>query len=346
MTVRLKPVSEQVIVITGASSGIGLATAREAAGRGARVVMNSRDGVDLERAAHDIRTAGGRVVYDVGDVGDLDAMERLAALAVREFGAFDTWVNNAGVSIYGMIADVPLEDAHRLFRTNYWGVVHGSLVAAAHFRRRGMRDGSGCALINVGSILSETGYPLQGYYAASKHAVKGFTDSLRLDLQKEAVPVSVSLVEPGPIDTPFPAHAGNYLGVEPTHMPPVYAPEVVADAILECARHPHRTLLVGGGAKMLAMMEKYAPGLADRQKMAAFEQQRTDEPARDDATLWEPRPGDGRIHGGYPGHVMQSSAYTAMAKRPAGTAGAVLGLAAVGLGIGFALGAFGAERAD
>jgi NAD(P)-dependent dehydrogenase (short-subunit alcohol dehydrogenase family) len=347
MRVKLKPIREQVIVITGASSGIGLATAKEAARRGARVVLNSRDEADLTRAVDEIRAQGGQAAYDVGDVADFKAMQRLAETAVREFGGFDTWVNNAGVSIYGPIEDVALEDARRLFETNYWGVVHGSLVATAHLKQRVRQDGdwSG-ALINVGSVLSETGYPLQGHYVASKHAVKGFTDSLRLELEKEGSTISLTLIEPTAIDTPYPEHARNYLGVEPKHQPPVYAPELVADAILECAEHRHRTLRVGGGAKMYSLMEKVAPGLGDKQKMTAFDQQRTAEPARDDDTLWEPRPGDGRVRGHYPGHVMRSSVYTTMAKHPGATAGTVLGLAALGVGLGLAWKTFAGERAD
>ena len=329
MKVKLKPIAEQVVVITGASSGIGLATARAAAAKGATVVLSSRDAVDLRESLEEIRARGGSASSHVADVGDPAAMRALAEAAVGEFGRIDTWVNNAGVSIYGLIEDVPLEDAHRLFQTNYWGVVHGSLAALPHLRERGG------ALINIGSVLSETGYPLQGHYAASKHAVKGFTDSLRLEVEKEGAPVVVTLVQPAAIDTPYPEHARNYLATEPQHVPPVYHPDVVADAILSCAVRPHRNLRVGGSAKLFTATEKLAPRLADRMKMSHFEGQHADLPPRDDDTLFEPRPGDGRVRGNYPGLVRRSSTYTAMAQRPA-TAAAMLGLAALGLGIGVA----------
>ena len=217
MRVKLKRIQEQVIVITGASSGIGLATARMAADRGARVVLTSRDDVDLRHVVEDIRAAGGQAIQVAGDVADLDAMKRVAATAVGELGAIDTWVNNAGVSIFGRLEETGTMDARRLFETNYWGVVHGTLAALPHLRAQGG------ALINLGSVLSDTGYPLQGHYTASKHAVKGFTDSLRLELEQEGAPVSVTLIQPAAIDTPYPEHAKSYLGVEPRHVPPVYA---------------------------------------------------------------------------------------------------------------------------
>jgi NAD(P)-dependent dehydrogenase (short-subunit alcohol dehydrogenase family) len=303
--VRLKRVGEQVIVITGASSGIGLATAQLAARMGARLVVTSRDEVDLQQVVERIRAAGGEAAYVVADVADLEAMKRVAATAVREFGGIDTWVNNAGVSIYGRIENVGLMDARRLFETNYWGVVHGALAALPHLKARGG------ALINVGSILSDTGYPLQGHYTASKHAVKGLTDSLRLELEHEGAPVSVTLIQPAAIDTPYPEHAKSYLGVEPTHVPPVYAPEVVARVILASAERPQRNVLVGGGAKVFNTIERFAPRLGDRFKAAtAFAGQRTDQPLKDSDTLFGPRPGDSSVRGHYRGHVMQSSAYT------------------------------------
>ncbi|HEX2219445.1 MAG TPA: SDR family NAD(P)-dependent oxidoreductase, partial [Gemmatimonadales bacterium] len=164
---KLKPIGEQVIVITGASSGIGLATAKLAAERGGRVVLVSRDEEDLAAAAGEIRASGGWATYQVADVADYRAMQRVARQVVVELGRIDTWVNNAGVTVYGLIEEVPIEDARRLFETNYWGVVNGSLAALPHLRT------DGGALINVGSVLSDTGYPLQGHYTASKHAVKG-----------------------------------------------------------------------------------------------------------------------------------------------------------------------------
>ena len=145
-------------------------------------------------------------------------------------------MNNAGLSIYGPIEEVPVEDARRLFNVNYWGVVHGTLTAVSH-----LKDHGG-AIINLGSVTSDRAIPLQGHYSASKHAVKAFTDALRMELEKEGAPVSLTLIKPGAIDTPFPEHARNYMEAEPKHPAPVYDPSVVADAIIFCAEHARRDL--------------------------------------------------------------------------------------------------------
>ena len=322
---KLKLLNEQVIVITGASSGIGLATAKLAARRGAQVVLVSRDEEDLARAVREIQERGASAVHFVADVADQAAMQRVARDVVVQFGRIDTWINNAGVTVYGLIEEVPTEDARRLFETNYWGVVNGSLAALPH-----LRSGGG-ALINLGSVLSDTGYPLQGHYTASKHAVKGFTDSLRLEVEKSGAPVCITLIQPAAIDTPYPEHAKNHLGFEAKHMPPVYAPEVVAKAILHCAVRPERNVLVGGSGKVFSTSEKFAPRLFDRMKEAtSFHGQLTDRPARSGDTLFHPRPDDGRVRGGHPGHVMKTSAYTE-ARLHRGKA--LLGLAVLGAGL-------------
>jgi NAD(P)-dependent dehydrogenase (short-subunit alcohol dehydrogenase family) len=323
---KLKPLRQQVVVITGGSSGIGLATARLAAERGAQVVLVSRDEEDLGRAVREIRErGGGRATYFVADVADHAALQRVARDVTVEFGRIDTWVNNAGVTVYGLTEEVPLGDARRLFETNYWGVVNGSLAALPH-----LRTGGG-ALINIGSVLSDTGYPLQGHYTASKHAVKGFTDSLRLEVEKSGAGVSVTLIQPAAIDTPYTDHARNHLGVQARQMPPVYAPEVVAKAILRCAEKPERNVLVGGSGKLFSTGEKFVPRLFDLMKEATgFAGQRTDTPARDEDTLFHPRPHDGRVRGSYPGRVMVSSAYTEARLHRGRT---LLGLALLGAGL-------------
>jgi short-subunit dehydrogenase len=258
MSVRLKKLRDQVIVLTGASSGIGLATARLAAVRGARLVLAARSGEELQQLADEINRAGGRAVPVVADVSRDEEVCRIVDAARYHFGGFDTWVNNAGVIIFGRLEDTPAEDFRRLFDTNFWGVVHGSLAAVRHLRQWGG------ALVNVGSLASDRAFPLQGMYAASKHAVKGFTDALRTELEHDRAPVSVTLVKPTAMSTALPRHGANYLGEEPTLPPPVYETRLAAEAILHAAEHPARDLYVGDAARVMASMAAVAPKLTDR----------------------------------------------------------------------------------
>jgi short-subunit dehydrogenase len=321
MRVQLKKLSEQTVVITGASSGIGLATARLAAKRGARLVLAARSEDDLRTLVSEIERDGGRAVAVAADVGDEADVRRIRDAAVRTFGGFDTWVNNAGVSVYGESLEVALADMRRVFDTNVWGVIHGSRIACEHLRVHGG------ALINVGSEVSDRAVPLQGIYSASKHAVKGWTDALRTELEADRVPVSVTLIKPGPIDTPYTQHAKNYLRDQPKHAPPVYAPESVAQAILHAAEHPVRELFVGGAAKLVATMQKVSPRLTDKfVEKVIIPGTHSGRPRYSRDALH--RPGGGlRERGDYDGMVRRSM-YTHAAIHPVMT-----GMMAVGAGL-------------
>src|SRR4029078_7025743 len=173
----------------------------------------------------------GRATHVVADVALPDEMDRVANIAIREFGGFDYWVNHPGLSIYGKLIDVPMENKKRPFDTNFWGVVNGCRTAVRYFA------GRGGTIINVRRVVSDRAIPLQGMYSASKHAVLGYTDALRMELEHDGLPISITLVKPASINTPFIEHARNYMPEAPTFPPPVYAPEVVARAILRCAEH-------------------------------------------------------------------------------------------------------------
>jgi short-subunit dehydrogenase len=304
---RWKPkrLRDQVIVITGASSGIGLATARMAAARGARVILTSRNERDLRVAVEEIDARGGRATHVVADVAVPEEMDRVADIAIREFGGFDTWINNAGISIYGKLTDVPMEDKKRLFDTNFWGVVNGCRTAVRHFVHRGG------TIINIGSVVSDRAIPLQGMYSASKHAVLGYTDALRMELEHDQLPITVTLVKPASINTPFVDHARNYMPDAPTLPPPVYAPEVVARAILRCAERRIREITVGGGGRMITAFGRLAPRTTDAlMERTMFDQQQDpNRPAQQLDSLYRPTR-DGDATGPYDGHVMQSSIYT------------------------------------
>jgi short-subunit dehydrogenase len=303
---KLKRLKDQVIVITGASSGIGLATARMAARRGARVVLSARNEADLRTVTDEIRANGGRAFAVTADVSSEADMDRLGEVALREFGAVDTWVNNAGLSIYGKLVEIPMKDKRRLFDINFWGVVNGCRTAVRFLKHRGG------ALINIGSEVSDRAIPLQGIYSASKHAVAGYTDALRMELEHDNYPISVTLVKPSAIDTPFPEHARNYMdeGV-PTLPPPVYAPEVVAEAILKCAEKPIRDVRVGGSGKANVLMGRLAPRLTDLyMEREMFDTQKTHDRSQSrEGSLDRPQ-ADGHERGLYRGRVRQSSAYT------------------------------------
>jgi NAD(P)-dependent dehydrogenase (short-subunit alcohol dehydrogenase family) len=214
----------------------------------------------------------------------------------------------------------------RQMDVNYWGQVYGSRTAVQHLRR------AGGALINVGSALSDRAIPLQGGYCAAKHALKAFTDALRMELEEQGLPIAVTLVKPASIDTPFFQKARTYLGVEPQPVPPVYAPEVVSEVILHAAEHPLRELIAGGsGAKLSAA--RFTPRLADLyMERWTFDSQGTDKPVDGRAdNLYDPVPTDGGERGrNWEGHTRESSVYTRAALHPRASAAVI---AAVALGI-------------
>jgi short-subunit dehydrogenase/ElaB/YqjD/DUF883 family membrane-anchored ribosome-binding protein len=326
---NLKPLNQQAIVVTGATSGIGLAVARRAARAGACVFLIARSEGDLKTLCEELQATGARVAWAVADVADHDALMAAAEKCQRLFGGFDTWVNNAGVTIFGQLRETTLEDQRRLFDTNYWGVVNGSLVAVEHLRAR---PGGG-AIINVGSILSDAPIPIQGAYSASKHAVKGFTNALRMELMREQAPITVSLVKPAAIDTPYNRHARNLTGQAMQNPQPVYATHVVADTILYCASHPIREITVGGGGRLIASFYAVLPGVAEplfarfapslmRDRRSAWQP--------DDDGLYDPTEDglDEEVH--YP-MVRQFSALAEVRKHPGIAAGVIAVLAGVGL---------------
>jgi NAD(P)-dependent dehydrogenase (short-subunit alcohol dehydrogenase family) len=174
-----------------------------AASKGAKVVVAARNEEALKELVNELREKGHSATLVKADVGREEDVNKIAETAITEFGHFDTWVNNAGISIFGHAMDVSIEDIKRLFETNFWSVVYGSRAAVKHFKERGVPG----ALINVGSLFGDRGTLIQSTYAASKFAVHGWTESIRMELEKEKAPVSVTLIHPGRIDTPYNEHA-------------------------------------------------------------------------------------------------------------------------------------------
>lgn len=323
MKLSLKPLKQQVIVITGASSGIGLATAREAARRGARLVLASRNKSALDALVEELKGQGTDAIAVQADVGVQEDHQKIVDAAMTAYGGFETWVNNAGVSIFGKLDEVAIEDQRQLFETNFWGVVYGSMAALGHLRQMGG------ALINVGSEVSDRAVPLQGVYSASKHAVKGYTDALRMELEADGAPVSITLIKPASIDTAFVEHAKNYMDVEPQLPPPIYSPQAVAEAILYAAEHPMRDVFVGSASKAISSFGQSMPGIADKVfGSTLIRAQRSNKPAgpRHDA-LWDA--GDAPTRDTYTDkRVHSSSLYTDLNTRWRGLMWAGAGIAA------------------
>jgi short-subunit dehydrogenase len=286
--IQLKPLAKQIVVLTGGTSGIGLTTARMLAQRGAKLFLIARNEDALRSVRDEIRAGGGEAEYAVADVADKPELEAAAARVVEVFGGFDTWINDAGAFIYGRLDVVPLEDQRRLFDVTYWGMVHGTLIAAERLKH------TGGAIINVGSVLGEIAIPYQGAYCASKFAIKGFTEAFRREAEAERQPISITLIKPAAINTPFTDHARNRMDSSGTrNPPPAYDPHLVARAITHACETPVRDLTIGGaGGVSLVLANLLAPRVMDwltaRAGHASMATQNPGDPSQRD-NLYEPR---------------------------------------------------------
>ncbi|KLK94736.1 oxidoreductase [Microvirga vignae] len=325
MPVRQKTVEEQVVVITGASSGIGLATAHLFASRGAKgLVLAARNEEALRKVAEELGRGGTRAIAVPADVSKREDLERIARTAIDTFGGFDTWVNDAAVALYGTLDKIPIEDQRQLFEVNYWGVVNGSMIAAEHLRNRGG------TIINVGSVLSERAMMLQTQYSASKHAVKAFTDGLRMELETQGAPIAVTLIKPSAIDTPYVEHARNYLDKEAAVPPPTYDPHLVAKAIVFAAEHQRRELTIGFGGWVIGAMGKIAPRLTDKaMELTGYSSQTTNQPERPQMrdNLYRARE-DGDMYSSLPGEPRKTSLLLEAQLHPFATAAVLAGIGA------------------
>ena len=326
MKLKLKPLEEQTIVITGGSSGIGLATAKMAAGRGANVVIVSRDEEGCRRICDEIQAEGGRCDYVAADVGERAQVKKAVDTVIRRHGGFDTWCNNAGVGTYAKLSEISDEDHRRMFETNYWGVVHGSSEALPHLREKGG------ALINTGSISSEMPAPILSAYTASKFAVKGYTDSLRLELIHDQAPVSVTLIQPSGIHTPFGDHAKNYMDHASKVPPPVYAPELVAQAICHAAEHPIRSVMIGGAGRIMTWAARLFPRLTDMVYSRAFFLTAVDHdrPPRQREGGLHRAGSSGRLYGDQEDYMRKTSIFTTFSTHPKTTLAAAAGAGLAG----------------
>ncbi len=291
-----RAIEDSVVVITGASSGIGRATAHALAERGASVVLAARSEQSLREVAQECEAAGGQALVVPTDVGDQEAVQELARQAADHFGRIDVWVNNAGVMVYGYFEQIPDETYRQVIETNLFGQIYGARAVLPYFREQ---EGGG-VLINMSSLWGRMFSPYVSAYTTSKFGVRTFSESLREALASEE-DVEVCTILPASVDTPIFRHAGNYSGYAAKPVPPVADPERVVKAILRCIEHPKREVTVGQIGHLEAVVQEVMPGPFNR--LAPYVMNRAafgSEPSEvGPGNVFEPRPEWNQVTGGW-----------------------------------------------
>jgi len=324
---KLKPLEEQVVALMGASSGIGRESALRFASRGAMVVVSARNKDGLDSLVGEIQNRGGKATAVTADVTNFEQVEAVADRAAEAYGRLDTWVHLSAVSIFAPFDRTTPEEFRRVVDTDLTGQAYGAMAALPHIKREGQG-----ALVHVTSVVARRAVPLQGAYCAAKHGVDGLLETLRVELKREGWPIGVTNVMPAAINTPFFDKARTRLGVKPKGFPPMYAPGVVADAILYAAEKAPRDIVAGGAGKGLILGQRLSPGLMDAVMLrGGFESQMTDEPKSTDDPdgLFESMQDQNRADGDFDNQTLHRSLVTWLDTHPAIKGGA---LASVALG--------------
>ena len=321
---QLKPIGEQVVVLMGASSGIGRETALRFAKRGAKVVSSARGEEGLNSLVEEIRAEGGQAIAVPADTSEFEHVKAVADRAVEEYGRLDTWVHLAGVGLFATFEQTTPEEFARVIDVNLMGQVYGVMAALPHIKREGRG-----ALIHISSVEAKRSFPFHSAYAASKHGIDGFLEALRVELKHEGWPISVTHVMPGTINTPFFDKGRTKLGVKPVGIPPIYEPETVAKIILYAAENPARDLVSGGAAQALILNQRLSPRMVDAilTTRAGFSPQMTDEPRSEDDpdNLYAPIRGHDTAKNGF--RALSRSLYNWLQMHPVVRRGAVVGMA-------------------
>ncbi|PSB09038.1 short-chain dehydrogenase [filamentous cyanobacterium CCP1] len=270
---QLKPIAQQVVVVFGASSGIGRITALEFAKRGAKLIVSARNLDGLTTLLAEIQDLGGEAIAVPADASIFEQVKAVADKAVEEFGRLDTWIHAAAVNLYATFEQTQPDEFKRVMDINAMGQVYGAMAALPYLKQQGG------ALIHISSVEARRALPYHSAYAAAKHAIDGFLEVLRVELKHEKTPVSVTNIMPASINTPLFNKARSKIGVKPQGLPPIYKPEAVAEAILYAAEHPTRELVVGGAGQAIQWMERLSPSLTDAlMNRVGFQLQQTNEP--------------------------------------------------------------------
>ncbi len=320
----------QVVVVTGASSGVGRALARELGARRARVALIARNQEALTHAAQEVRAGGGEALILPLDVADARAVDVAADAVVAEWGRIDVWINNAMVSVLAPALEMTAEEFRRVTEVTYLGYVHGTLAAV-----RRMRSLGGLVL-QVGSALTYRSIPLQSAYCAAKAAIRGFTDSLRSELLHDRVPVELCMVQLPAVNTPQFEVVRTRMPKEPMPVPPAYQPELIAREILRAALRPKREVWLGWSTVKAIMGQFLAPGFADWfLARRGYSGQQTDSPSKPGRAdnLLRPVPGDRGAHGPFDSMAKERSLEMWLAAHRGLLAGCLLvsGLAVAGV---------------
>ena len=325
------PASSRVVVITGASSGIGRSTAELFAKNGWRVGLIARSADNLDATRKDVVTAGGTASVAIADVADSTALEAAAAHIEGELGPIDVWVNNAGVGVYGRFMDIPEDEFRQLTETNYFGTVNGTRVAL----RRMLPRNQG-TVVQILSAISYRAVPLQSPYSGSKYALRGFTEAVRSELANDNSAVHLTMVHPPAVNTPFYNHAVSHMPKPVRPPPPVYQPEIVADAIYLAATTRRREVKVTAATVGLAVMNKVAPGVLDffsgKFGVAAQQSDQGGAVAMRDPNLSGPGKAPSSTHGPFDSESLNSSVQM-WANKNRGAVGLALGMGLIGLAL-------------